>query len=414
MGPLSGIRVVDLSIGMAGPYCTMFLADLGAEVIKVEPPEGDLIRRTGPFAPDDRLRAFGGYFQSINRNKKGLALDLKQDEGREVLRRLVAVSDVLVENFRAGVMERLGLAYESLRQLNPRLIYAAIRGFGDPRTGRSPYLHRPAFDLVAQAMGGLMGTTGPGPEQPLKASGGIGDTVPGLMALAGILAALHHVQRTGEGQFLDVAMYDGVLSICERVIYMYSYAEIVSRPQGNQHNLLCPFEVFPTRDGWVAICAPADHQWRALCAAMGRPQLGDDPRFATNAQRVQHIQEVRRLVSDWTSGLTKAQVVDAIADLVPCGPVQDAGEIYNDPHVRARQMIVELEHPGCLRPKAIAGLPIKLTATPGEVRQRAPLLGEHTEEVLSALGYTPDQIEGLRARRVIYSYRGPEDPAPGD
>ncbi|GBD12260.1 Succinyl-CoA--L-malate CoA-transferase beta subunit [bacterium HR24] len=406
MGPLAGVRVVDLSTGMAGPYCTMLLADLGAEVIKVEPPSGgDITRQAGPFAPDDQLRAFGGYFQSVNRNKKGLALDLKREEGKEVLLRLVAISDVLVENFRAGVMERLGLAYERLREVNLRLVYAAIRGFGDPRTGESPYVHRPAFDVVAQAMGGLMGTTGPGPEMPLKASGGIGDTVPGMMAAVGVLAALHHARETGQGQFLDVAMYDGVLSICERVVYMYSYAGVVSRPQGNRHNIFCPFEVFPTSDGWVAICAPADHQWRDLCLAMGRPELAEDPRFATNADRVQRCEEVRRLVSEWTSARTKAEVVAAVADKVPCGPVQDAEEIMRDPHVHARQMVVELEHPGCREPKAIAGTPIKLTATPAAVRSRAPLLGEHTDEVLSLLGYSQGDIAALREAGVVYSHK---------
>jgi crotonobetainyl-CoA:carnitine CoA-transferase CaiB-like acyl-CoA transferase len=413
MGPLADVRIVDLTTGMAGPYCTMLLADLGAEVIKVEPPAGgDFTRQAGPFAPDDRLRAFGGYFQSINRNKKGLALDLKREEGKEVLRRLVAASDVLVENFRAGVMERLGLGYELLRELNPRLVYAAVRGFGDPRTGQSPYAYRPAFDVVAQAMGGLMGTTGPGPHMPLKASGGIGDTVPGLMAAIGILAALHHARQTGQGQFLDVAMYDAVLSICERVVYMYSYAGVVSRPQGNRHNLFCPFEVFPTRDGWVAICAPADHQWQELCRAMGRPELAHDPRFATNADRVQHCQEVRRLVGEWTRARSKAEVVAALAEVVPCGPVQDAQEIMADPHVHARQMVVELEHPGCQGPKAIAGTPIKLTATPASVRTRAPLLGEHTREVLASLGYSQEEIQRLHTLGVVASQTWPPEETP--
>ena len=404
VGPLADVRVVDLTSAMAGPYCTMVLADLGAEVIKVEAPgAGDITRQAGPFAPDDRLRAFGGYFQSVNRNKKAIAVDLKQEEGREILRRLVAVSDVLVENFRAGVMERLGLDYETLRAVNPRLVYAAIRGFGDPRTGKSPYADWPAYDVVAQAMGGIMSMTGPDPDHPIKAGGGVGDTVPGLMAAIGILAALHHARRTGEGQFLDVAMYDGILAICERIVYMYSYAGVVTRPQGNRHSLFCPFELFPTRDGWVAICAPADHQWRELCAAMGRPELADDSRFATNAARVEHCEEVRRLVTDWTSARTKAEVVAALGGRVPCGPVQDAAEIFADPHVRAREMLVELEHPGCGRPRAVAGVPVKLTLTPGSVRHRAPLLGEHTAQVLLSLGYGPEDIARLRNRGIIYT-----------
>ncbi len=401
-GPLEGVRVVDLTIAVAGPFCTMFLADLGAEVIKIEDPAGgDMTRQSGPHAPDDELRAYGAFFQSVNRNKKSLAVDLKTPEGKEVLRRLVRTSQVLVENFRAGVMERLGLGYESLSQINPSLVYAAIRGFGDPRTGRSPYAYRPAFDIVAQAMGGLMSVTGPGPEMPLKAAGGIGDTVPALMTGIGILAALRHAERTGEGQFLDVAMYDGVLCINDRVIYMYTYAGIVMQPQGNRHSLFCPFEVFPVRDGWVAICAPNDNHWRALCRAMGVPELADDPRFLHNEDRVRHCELVRAMVSEWTSRHTKAEIVRILGDDVPCGPVNNALDILQDPHVRARNMLVEVEHPGCKSPKVLSGQPIKLTRTPARVGSRAPLLGEHTREVLLSLGYGHEEIESLQQRGVV-------------
>ncbi len=402
-GPLADLTVVDLTQGLAGPFCTMLLADLGARVIKVEPPEGDGTRRTGPFAPDDRLRAFGGYFQSVNRGKESLAVDLKQEEGREVLRRLVRRSQVLVENFRAGVMERLGLAYEALRAVNPRLVYAAIRGFGDPRTGESPYADWPAYDVVAQAMGGIMSITGPDPNTPVKVGPGVGDILPAMFLALGVVSAVRHAERTGEGQFLDVAMYDAVLAVCERIVHQYAYTGQVPRPEGNGHPLLCPFDLFPARDGWVAIAAPRDHLWRELAAAMGRPELGEDPRFATNAARVEHADEVRQIVTGWTSTRTRAEVVAAIADRVPCGPVQDAAEVFADPHVRARQMLVELEHPGCETPKTIAGIPIKLSRTPGAIRHRAPLLGEHTVEVLLALGYGPDDIVRLRNRGVIYS-----------
>ena len=402
LGPLADVRVVDLTSGMAGPYCTMFLADLGAEVIKVEAPgAGDITREAGPFAPDDRLRAFGGYFQSVNRNKKSVAVDLKQPEGKEILRRLVASSDVLVENFRAGVMERLGLGYETVREVNPRLVYAAIRGFGDPRTGKSPYADWPAYDVVAQAMGGITSITGPDSDTPVKVGPGVGDILPAMFLALGIVSALRHAERTGEGQFLDVAMYDAVLAVCERIIFQYAYMGRVPRPERNGHPLLCPFDLFRARDGWVAIAAPRDHQWRELCAAMGRPELGDDPRFATNAARVEHCEEVRRLVTQWTSARTRAEVVAVLGGRVPCGPLNDAADILNDPHVAARKMVVWLEHPGCAAPKAVAGTPAKLTATPGGVRGRAPLLGEHTRPILAELGYRAAEVGRLAESGVI-------------
>ena len=402
-GPLADLTILDLTQGLAGPYCTMLLADLGARVVKVEPPGGDGTRRTGPFAPDDRLRAFGGYFQSVNRGKESVVLDLQKHEGREAFLRLVPRAQVLVENFRAGVMERLGLDYETLRAVNPRLVYAAIRGFGDPRTGKSPYADWPAYDVVAQAMGGIMSMTGPDPGTPVKVGPGVGDILPAIFLALGIVGAVRYAERTGRGQFLDVAMYDAVLAVCERIVYQYSYTGQVPRPEGNGHPLLCPFDLFPTRDGWVAIAAPRDHLWRKLCAIMGRPGLGEDPRFATNEERVRRAPEVRRIIAEWTSVRTKAEVVAALGGAVPCGPLNDARDILVDPHVAARGMVVWLEHPGCAGPKAVAGPPIKLTETPAAVRDRAPLLGEHTRRVLTEAGYGPREVEELLRAGVAFA-----------
>src|SRR5436190_3727017 len=295
-GPLAGVRVVDLTQMLAGPYCTLLLADLGADVIKVEPLDGDTTRTQQPFFDDDDKHYFGGYFHSVNRNKSSIAIDLKQDAGREILRRLVRNADVLVENFRVGVMDRLGLAYESLREINPRLVYACVRGFGDPRTGASPYADWPAFDVVAQAMGGLMGITGPAPDQPTKVGPGVGDIYPATLLAFGIVAALNHAQRTGVGQFVDVAMYDGILALCERIVYQHSYTGEIPTQQGNSHPLLVPFDVFATKDGFVAIATPRDAQWSELCRCIGRPELGDDLRFRTNTDRMKHADQVRRLV----------------------------------------------------------------------------------------------------------------------
>ena len=400
-GPLKGLRVVDLTQVLSGPYCTMLLADLGADVIKVEPPGGDPTRRGGPYLPDDELRAFGGYFQSVNRNKRSMVLDLKQPGGQQVLVDLLTDSAVLVENFRAGVMERLGLSYERLHERFGRLVYAAIRGFGDPRTGRSPYVDWPAYDIVAQAMGGLVGITGPDQRHPTKAGPGVGDVFPAVLAAVGILAAVRHAERTGEGQFVDVALYDGVLSLCERIAYQDSYTGVDPVPQGNTHPLLCPYGGVRTADGWVTIAAPTDHHWRLLAQVLGLSNLGSDERFATNESRLGHADEVYAVLEEWTRVRRTTEVVAMLAGVVPCGPVNRASDIAGDPHVAARLMLPRVEQPGSSTTPSIAGCPIKLTGTPSSVRSRAPLLGEHTRQILGTLGYGTERVAELHERGVV-------------
>lgn len=400
-GALAGTRVIDLTQMLAGPYCTMMLADQGAEVIKIEPVGGDPTRLFGPFPEGDTERPFGGYFQSTNRNKASLGLDLKTAEGKELLKRLVAGADILVENFRAGVMDRLGLGYEVLAEINPRLVYATIRGFGDPRTGASPHVDRPAFDVVAQAMGGAMGITGPDATSPIKLGPGVGDIFPAAMSAFGILAAYHHASRTGQGQFVDVAMYDAVVALCERIVYQYSYTGRSPVPEGNQHPILCPFGVFEARDGQVTIGCPRDSFWTELSAIMGRPELASDPRFATNNDRLAHREEVVAMVEDWTRVRSKAEIAEALGVRVPFGAVNTAEDIFADPHMAARQMLVEVEHPGQERPVTIAATPVRMTATPAVALRRAPLVGEDTDRVLGALGLGADEIAALKRRRVI-------------
>jgi crotonobetainyl-CoA:carnitine CoA-transferase CaiB-like acyl-CoA transferase len=384
-GALTGLRVLDLSQVLAGPFCTMLLADHGAEVIKIEPPEGDPARRFPPFLPGDVDRPFGGYFQSINRGKKSVVLDLKKPQDRDAFLKLVAGADVLVENYRAGVMERFGLGYEALATVNPRLVYAAIRGFGDPRTGLSPYADWPAFDVVAQAMGGIMSITGPDPATPLKIGPGVGDTVPALMLAFGILAAVRHAERTGQGQFMDIAMNDAVLALCERLVQQTSYTGTAPHPEGNGHPLLCPFGLFRAADGWVALGCPTDRFWADLAALIGRPQLAADPAFATNAARVENRAAVTAAIEAFTARRTKAELTQRFGTKVPFGPVMDGADIAADPHYTAREMLVTVAHPGADAPVRIAGVPLKLTQTPGGVRSRAPLLGEHTDDVLTGL-----------------------------
>lgn len=400
-GALSGVRVVDLTQMLAGPYCTMMLADQGAEVIKIEPIGGDPTRHFGPFREDDRERHFGGYFQSTNRNKLSVALDLKSAQGREVFMRLARGADIVVENFRAGVMDRLKVGYETLAAENPRLVYAAIRGFGDPRTGASPHVDRPAFDVVAQAMGGAMGITGPDAETPLKIGPGIGDIFPAALASFGILAALHHSRQTGQGQFVDVAMYDGIVALCERIVYQYSYTGKSPVPEGNQHPILCPFGTFPARDGQVTIGCPRDSFWVELASIMGRPELAQDPRFLTNNDRLANRGETVRIVEEWTSARTKAEIQAALGSRVPFGPVNTAADIYADPHINARHMLAEVEHPGSASPVTIASTPIRMTATQGGVQTRAPLTGEHTDMVLGAIGYSEQEIAALKASGAV-------------
>jgi len=386
-GPLAGLRVVDLTQVLAGPYATMLLADLGADVVKVEPPGGDVARGWGPHpaapaAPAGAPpRGYGGYFASVNRNKRGVCLDLKTPADRQALLDLLAGADVLVENFRVGVMERFDLAYETLHARYPRLVYACIRGFGDPRTGASPYADWPAFDIIAQAMGGVMGITGTDAGHPVKVGPGIGDIFPAVLSAVGILAAVRHAERTGQGQLVDVGMYDAVLAMSERIVYQYSLTGRSPVPQGNTHPLLCPYGVVRTATGFVAVATPSDHHWRLLAEIIGRPELGTDPGYATNDARLARADAVYRAVQDWSQRYATAQVVAALAGRVPCGPVNTAADIAVDPHVAARELIVAVPHPGG-GTVDVVGSPVRLGATPVGGYTRAPLLGEHDAEVL--------------------------------
>jgi crotonobetainyl-CoA:carnitine CoA-transferase CaiB-like acyl-CoA transferase len=385
-GPLDGVKVVDLTHALAGPYTTMLLADLGADVLKVEPPQGDMARGAGPTPQGSAPGAYGGYFQSVNRGKRSIVLDLKTAEGAATLRALAADADVLVENFTAGVMERLGLSYESLSAANPKLVYACVRGFGDARSGESPYLAWPAFDLVVQAMAGIMGITGTEDGIPIKVGPGIGDIFPGTMLALGITSALYEARGSGRGQFVDVAMYDAVLALCERIVYQHSYTGAVPRPEGNRHPLLSPFDVLPAVDGWIAVAAPSDSRWQLLCELIDRPDLATDPGLANNQQRAVRRDEVFAALAAWTRPRTKAEILDHLGGKVPVGAVRDAAEIMADPHVAAREMLVEVDHPGTGRTYTVAGQPLKFSRTPARPQGRAPLLDEHGPAVRASFG----------------------------
>jgi len=385
-GPLSDLRILDLTQALAGPFCTMLLADLGADVIKVEPPLGDMARYLGPHPDDRETCQYGGYFASINRNKRSIVLNLKTEADRDTFLLLAETVDAVVENARVGVVDRLGIGYETLRARNPRIVYAAIRGFGDPRTGESPYADWPAFDIVAQSMGGMVSSTGPSESRGMPAGASVGDLFPGTLAALGIVSAVHAARRSGEGQFLDVAMYDGVLLLCENIVYKLSADGEVQRPKGYGHSSLSPFDVYETKDGAVAIAAPKDEQWQALCEVIGRPDLVDDERTVNVLVRVSHRELVNQAILAWTRQTPTSQVVAALARRVPVGPVNTATDIFADPHVKIREMLVEIEQPGNNRPITLAGAPIKLTGTPSGIYRRPPNIGEHSQEILAEAG----------------------------
>jgi len=381
MGALSDLRVIDLTQMLAGPYCTMLLADMGADVVKVERPGGDLIRENPPYVDDPETEPFGGYFQSVNRGKRSIELDLTDAGDREDFLTLVDDADVVIESYRAGTMESFDLSYERLRERNPELVYASIRGYGDPRCGETDRQDQPAFDLIAQALGGVMEITGHEDGPPLKTGPGIGDLYTAVLNAVGILAALYHREQTGEGQYVDTAMYDAMVSLCERTVYHYSYADEVLSRQGNSHPTLFPYDAFETADGDVVVSAFADGHWRSLCEAMDRPDLVAE--YPTPDDRLAARDSLRPEIAAWTRDRDTDAVVAALEGSVPVAPVQDVEDVFADPHVRTREMLVDVDQPGADRRVTLAGNPIKMSETNPRPRDRAPLLDEHREEILA-------------------------------
>jgi crotonobetainyl-CoA:carnitine CoA-transferase CaiB-like acyl-CoA transferase len=378
-GILHGLRVLDLSRMLSGPYCTMMLADHGAEVIKIESASGDTSRANGPFRDDDPDHQWAGYFVSLNRSKKSVALDLKTKAGVDALKQLVKSADVLVENFRPGVMDRLGLSYETLSEINPQIVYAAIRGFGDPRTGQSPYANWPSYDVVAQAMGGIMAITGPDAQTPTKVGPGVGDIFSGMVLAFGIMGALRQAEATGVGQFVDVAMYDAMISLCERAVYLHDFTGVIPGPEGNDHPFLAPFGLFKAKDGAVALGIVDDGFWQALAGVIGTDGLSADPKFATRAARAKNRQELNALVARWTSTFTKAALAQKLGGLIPFGPMHTIADIVTDPHVIARQMLATIPNPdNPNRPWHVAANPLKFSLTPAPTPSPPPRIGQNT------------------------------------
>ena len=389
-GPLEGIRVLDLTRVLAGPYATMILADLGAEVIKVERPEGgDMARGTGPFFDGE-----SSYFFSLNRGKKSVVLDLKSQRGVELLLELSKRCDVLVENFVPGVMDRLGLSYDVVKEHNPRIIYASVSGFG--QTG--PYAQRPALDVIVQGMGGVMSITGEPGGPPMRPGVSVGDIAAGLFAAIGILAALRERERSGVGQMIDVAMLDCQVALLENAFARYFATGEVPQPLGTRHPVTTPFQAFETQDGYitVAFVGGAKDQWPLFCAAIARVDLIDDERFQTSWSRTQHHHELIPILTQEMRKKTTHQWLQELSDAgIPCGPINSIDQVAQDRQVEAREMITTVAHPRMGSVKVV-NCPIKLSRTSAWPKGPAPALGEHTKRVLKELLELEDEeIEGL-------------------
>ncbi len=392
---LHNIRVIDLSRILAGPYATMLLADYGAEVIKVEQPgQGDGTRQWGP----PWVEGESAYFLSVNRNKKSITLDLKSDAGREILKKLVADADVFIENFKVGDMERLGLDYETLSQLNPGLIYCSVSGYG--QTG--PYRKRPGYDFMIQAQGGIMSVSGSANGEPHKVGVAIVDITAGLFASNAILAALHHREKTGDGQYIDVALLDTQVAWLANVAHNYFATEETPKRYGNAHPNIVPYETFPTSDGYLALAVGSDGQFRKFCLAVDRQDLWDDERYRTNAGRVEHRKELVPVLQEhFRTRSTEIWIALLVDAGIPVSPINDIPTILNDPQIIERDMIQEVTHSTAGKIKVL-GPVAKLSKTPAQITSAPPALGADTATLLHEyLNYSSEEIAKLHEDGVI-------------
>jgi len=391
---LAGVKVLDLSRILTGPYCTMMMADLGAEVVKVEAPGvGDDTRQWGP----PFISGESTYFLSVNRNKQSITLNLKHPDGQSVFLDLVRWADVLVENFRPGTLEKLGFSYERLREQNPGLIYCSISGFGNS----GPYRLKPGYDVLAQAMGGMMGVTGYEGGPPIKAGMSVADIGAGMFAAFGIMAALFSRQQTGRGQVVDTSLLEGQVAWHTYLATGYLAAGKGPRKLGSAHPSIAPYQALRCKDGDFIVAVGNDALWQKFCQALGLEQLGADPRWTTNPARASGRDELIPLIEAEIADSTVAELV-ALCELigVPAGPIYGLEQVYTDPQVLAREMVVEVDHP-TVGPFKMTGIPYKLSETPGKIKSPPPLLGQHTDQVLKSLGYSEEQVKSMRQNGAI-------------
>lgn len=394
MQPLEGIKVLDMSRTLAGPYCTMLLGDQGAEVIKIEQPgKGDESRR---FTPPT-WNGESCYYLSSNRNKRSVTVNLKSEKGKEIIYKLAKEADVLVENYRTGTMDKLGFGYEKMKEMNPKLVYCSISGFG--RTG--PEKNRAGYDLLLQGFGGLMSVTGEPDRGPSKAGMSIVDLSTGLFAVYGILTALFAAQKTGKGQFVDVSLLDGQISLLNYLATGYLATGKPAGRMGAAHPSIVPYQAFRAKDMNIILAVANDGLWVKCCEAFGWNDLLEDSRFQKNIDRVAHRNEIVSIISERLITMESKAIFEKMDKAgVPCGPIHTIDQIVNHPQVAAREMMIEIEHP-IVKNLKVPGFPIKLSETPAKVRYHPPLLGEHTEEVLQELGYTSDEIQRFKNENVV-------------
>jgi crotonobetainyl-CoA:carnitine CoA-transferase CaiB-like acyl-CoA transferase len=397
-GPLSGMRVLELAQIMAGPTCGMMLADMGADVVKVEKlPGGDDSRAYR----EPRVNGVSAPFMILNRNKRGIALNLKNPKGREILLKMVKDADVLTENYRRGTLERLGLGYDTLKEVNPGLIYCSVSGYG--RDG--PYGDKGGFDLIAQGFTGLMSVTGEPGRPPAKTGNSIADINAGILAVVGILAAYAHKQKTGRGQVVDTSLMEAALQQTYWQAAIYFATGQSAGPTGSAHLLTAPYQAFQARDGWINIGGANQSNWERIADVLGHPEWRDDPRFVDNGARMQNLSPLTDLMAEVLRTRTRDQWIAAFdAAGVPAGPVHTIGEALNHPQVQARGMVVDVEHPQAGPTRAL-GCPVHFSETPTSVRRHAPMLGEHSRELLREYGYSDDEIDAFAAEGVIEEAR---------
>lgn len=405
---LEGIRIADLSHVLAAPTASMILADLGAEVIHIEPPSGDDARQFGPF-----IEGQSAYFMSINRNKKSVSVDLKKPEGKSILRDIIRVSDVVLENFKPGTMKGLGFSYEDCRDINASIIYASISGFGhDAPPG---VVDKPAYDVIAQAYSGLMSICGPEGGPPVRVGTSIGDIISGHQCAISILSAIRHRDRTGEGQRIDQSMVDGLLYILENALVRYTVSGDIPGPLGTMHPSITPFQAFPTKDSWIVVAVGNDSIWGRFCTALEMPELTNDGQFKTNVLRTRNRDPLICILEKALKKRSTATWLEIFqCNNVPCSPIHSIEQITRDPVVAHRQMLATVQQPG-VGQVTIAGSPFRMSSTPGQVYSHAPLLGEHSIEVLrEVLKYSDDAIRALREKNVVFSsedlYRNSKQP----
>ncbi|MEA2739287.1 MAG: CoA:oxalate CoA-transferase [Acetobacteraceae bacterium] len=390
--PLAGVKVLDLTRVLSGPFCTALLGDMGADIIKVEAPEGDSVRGAG--AIKDGL---SWYFAQFNRNKRSIRLDMRRPEAKAILARLIEQSDVLVENFRPGVLARLGFSEVRLKELRPSLVACSINGFGSA----GPYKDRPAFDFIAQAMSGFMSVNGGPDDPPLRSGLPISDLVAGLYAALSIAAAVPHARATGQGQRVEVSLTNGLVSLLSYIATTYFATGAAPVRSGNDHPIAAPYGLFPTRDGQIALAPADDAFFRRLADALEEPGLKTDPLYATQTARVANRARINAIVGGKLAANTTAHWVEVLNGAgVPCGPVNSVAEVFADPQILAQEMVIDVEHPGHGLVRQL-GFPIKLSETPCRVRRSAPGLGEHSDEILTELGYSASDREVWRRDGVI-------------